>query len=608
VNVLKYSLDNYSQINLFSYNSTLDGTPIIYGDTLVNHKTIGKRLQVSQIGTTGSKSYVFDINMNTLSKVFKWDNNTIGYFTNNLDRTYTSYNIGLPDNLFNITIVSWTGTTQICYTSPDYIYAYDKLTHKLMKFKKENYTISLHSTSEQIFDNDYISIDGKIINNTRMKLVDSYTRYAEIDLDTMELVSGYKGVLDTTRPRFQHVYYYKDTYYLLDTDGTIKYYSLKISEPVIPLTFKDKMKIVIGVTISIMISGILFSLCISIVIVILIRVGTKAKHKKQILDIEMRLLESEVLQNMNASPEDRIKRQTVMIPIQDLKFDSRISEGANGVVYKGKWNKTDVAIKRIKATDDVEGFIQECIILNSLRHTNIVLLMGISEDEAENRYIITEFVENGNLASLLYDSKSQLSFKNKIRILKQVCIGMIYLHSLNPPVIHRDLKPQNILLDKSMDVKICDFGVSKYCDNTVITGVQYGTIEYTCPEILQIDYNDDTSIVCYDQMCDVYSFAIIMWELFFKTKPYHPFNNKKTYRINLVTMGNRVLQGMRPEIPFSFDNDQEMLQWYNLSHKNSNDFNADSIRAYFDICKDCWNGDPHRRPNFNTIYDRLTEL
>jgi tRNA A-37 threonylcarbamoyl transferase component Bud32/preprotein translocase subunit YajC len=553
-----------------------------------------------------SNNYIFQncIVSNYELVPMKLDKNTIKLISFN-SRNLTSCsmnNLGDTNNLYNVTIVATTApaTLEVVYYNSQYFYTYDNKQKRLLQFDK--YSNLEHPIATAPMS---LSTKSKIVQYNNSKAIvlkgdneesASNGEYYQVDLlkMTIQETNTIPNMMGDVRQMFWH----NNILYMINTEGTVNRYQYYTrNRPYRPLI----TTLIVFVTI-VCIIGVL-------VLIILGFIRSMYRRNRKQKEIEMRLLETEVPFDPNAA-ENEFKKKTIVIPIEELKFGSRLSEGANGVVYKGKWRKINVAIKRIKATDDIDGFIQECAILNHLRHMNVVLFLGISQDNASNRYIVTEFVENSSIDTLIYNDKLQrnqiLSFSDKLRILSQVCQGMIYLHSMQPPIIHRDLKPQNILLTKTLDAKICDFGVSKYCESSIMTGIQYGTFEYSCPEILMIEYEDESAN--YTEKCDVYSFGIIMWELFFMVKPYFPLKKNTKQRVNLLALGQRVVKGTRPEIPFELDDEPEMEKWFNMSHKQHSEFNADTVRKYIEICKDCWSGVPETRPSFDTLYDRISEL
>eukprot|EP01128_Nolandella_sp_AFSM9_P012728 TRINITY_DN955_c0_g1_i3.p1 TRINITY_DN955_c0_g1~~TRINITY_DN955_c0_g1_i3.p1 ORF type:complete len:176 (+),score=23.58 TRINITY_DN955_c0_g1_i3:69-530(+) len=115
-------------------------------------------------------------------------------------------------------------------------------------------------------------------------------------------------------------------------------------------------------------------------------------------------------------------------------------------------------------------------------------------------------------------SVSSLISCNPLPHCDQLCVhlaakGMLYLHDLSPPVIHRDLKTQNLLVDEYWRAKLCDFGLSR--EKASETMSRLGTIQYSAPEVLRGER--------YTEKADVYSYAILIWEMFTEEIPYEGF-------------------------------------------------------------------------------------
>jgi len=228
-----------------------------------------------------------------------------------------------------------------------------------------------------------------------------------------------------------------------------------------------------------------------------------------------------------------------------------------------------VAIKRIPANcireNDTRDFMKEAFILRQLRHPNVLQVLGASMDPP---CIVTEYMPRGNLFQLIHDTSIDLPWSVVRKIALDICKGMCYLHGCTPPLIHRDLKPHNLLVDENWRVKVCDFGLSKFVDTKhVMTAC--GTPAYAAPEVLR---NSD-----YSMSADVYSFGIVLWELVTRDILYP---NLPPFQI-IFAVGT---QKSRPLIP-------------NHLHK--------SIVL---LIQECWDEDPNRRPTFLAITDRLTEL
>eukprot|EP01121_Diplochlamys_sp_Union-15-3_P006024 TRINITY_DN1644_c0_g1_i10.p1 TRINITY_DN1644_c0_g1~~TRINITY_DN1644_c0_g1_i10.p1 ORF type:complete len:173 (+),score=18.36 TRINITY_DN1644_c0_g1_i10:336-854(+) len=156
-----------------------------------------------------------------------------------------------------------------------------------------------------------------------------------------------------------------------------------------------------------------------------------------------------------------------------------------GMVYFALWNEsTEVAIKRIIAPADfldaltLQEFQTEISTLRQLRHPHIVQYMGASRSPEGDIYLVTEYIPNGSLADKL-EEQQDLPVPTIFTILTGVAAGMSYLHSRHPPLIHRDLKPQNLLVvGDFVSVKIADFGSSLLMTNDSLKNLTTaGTVE-----------------------------------------------------------------------------------------------------------------------------------
>ena len=153
------------------------------------------------------------------------------------------------------------------------------------------------------------------------------------------------------------------------------------------------------------------------------------------------------------------------ISMEDLEFGEQIGQGGFSVIHKGLLNGTPVAIKKIfdpKMTDDLLAEIQNEIVMQAiLRHPNIALLLGVMP-KIPNIVIVFEHVEQGSLYTLLHMKKQQVDLDLRARIKIALASARVfqYLHALG--IVHRDIKSHNILIDKNLEVKVCDFGLARF--------------------------------------------------------------------------------------------------------------------------------------------------
>eukprot|EP00261_Vitis_vinifera_P040066 XP_019081309.1 PREDICTED: probable serine/threonine-protein kinase DDB_G0267686 isoform X2 [Vitis vinifera] len=157
---------------------------------------------------------------------------------------------------------------------------------------------------------------------------------------------------------------------------------------------------------------------------------------------------------------------------EDLHFGEEIGRGSYAAVYHGIWNGSDVAIKVYFGNEYSEGTLQdykkEIDIMRRLRHPNVLLFMGAVYSQ-ERLAIVTELLPRGSLFRVLHKSNQVLDIRRRLRMALDVARGMNYLHHRNPPIVHRDLKSSNLLVDKNWNVKVGDFGLSKLKHTTFLT-------------------------------------------------------------------------------------------------------------------------------------------
>nr|XP_011465570.1 PREDICTED: serine/threonine-protein kinase CDL1-like isoform X2 [Fragaria vesca subsp. vesca] len=221
-----------------------------------------------------------------------------------------------------------------------------------------------------------------------------------------------------------------------------------------------------------------------------------------------------------------------------------IGEGGFGRVYKGRLEAGQVvAIKQLNH-DGLQGFqefIVEVLMLSLLHHTNLVTLIGYCTD-GDQRLLVYEYLPRGSLEDHLFDlnpDQEPLSWDTRIKIAVGAARGLEYLHcKANPPVIYRDLKSANILLDDHFNPKLSDFGLAKLGpvgDNTHVSTRVMGTYGYCAPEYAMSGKLTLKS--------DIYSFGVVMLELITGKKAID--STKKQGEQNLVAWSRPFLKDRR---------------------------------------------------------------
>ena len=212
--------------------------------------------------------------------------------------------------------------------------------------------------------------------------------------------------------------------------------------------------------------------------------------------------------------ENRVFYQNNEIPFDQLQYDRKLSEGGYGIVYRGRWKYTTVAIKEIKKEiieqDKLEEFRNECAVMEVIRHPNIVLFLGACT-KAPNLCIVLEYCSRGSLWSLLHDGHIKMSWEYRKKFALDIAKGVYYLHTNKQPILHRDLKSLNVLLDHALNCKLADFGWTRVKAKVMTSKI--GTYQWMAPEVIN-GYK-------YTEKADVFSFGIILWELATRKPPYY---------------------------------------------------------------------------------------
>ena len=233
-------------------------------------------------------------------------------------------------------------------------------------------------------------------------------------------------------------------------------------------------------------------------------------------------LESEInkLKNMKGSINSKQLLQFVnIISYSSLGLGKKIGQGGFSEIYESQWLGVPVAVKVIfdpKITEELkEEFNNEIEKLFILSHPYIIQLYGITDkDKSQKLAVITELAPKGSLFDYLHKNpktKNNLSLEFKNKISKQLICTMAYIHSRG--FVHRDLKTQNILLDKNLDMKMCDFGLTKLKSELNSGSGQFaGTPCYMAPELFDRKF--------YDEKVDVFAFGTVLWEIYSQKIPY----------------------------------------------------------------------------------------
>ncbi|KAG0522031.1 hypothetical protein BDA96_07G002300 [Sorghum bicolor] len=290
----------------------------------------------------------------------------------------------------------------------------------------------------------------------------------------------------------------------------------------------------------------------------------------------------ETLTQKNASPSNSTNSSTserivdlqqkvgdCEIDLSMLTREDKIASGSSADLYRGTYKGHDVAIKCLRSANlsnpsQVE-FLQEVLILRGVNHENILQFYGACTKHP-NYCIVTEYMPGGNIYDFLHKQNNFLELHKILRFAIDISKGMDYLHQNN--IIHRDLKSANLLLGYDQVVKIADFGVARLGSQEGQMTAETGTYRWMAPEI--INHKP------YDYKADVFSFAIVLWELATSKVPYDNMTPLQ------AALGVR--QGLRLDIPASVH------------------------PRLTKLIRQCWDEDPDLRPTFAEIMIELQDI
>ena len=233
--------------------------------------------------------------------------------------------------------------------------------------------------------------------------------------------------------------------------------------------------------------------------------------------------------------------------INRYEIIAKIGSGGMADVYKAKDHVLNrlVAIKVLKqeySTDAtfVKKFRVEAQSAAGLSHPNIVSVYDVGEDDGVY-FIVMELVQGITLKNYI-DMKGKLDIREALNISVQIASGLSAAHENR--IIHRDIKPQNIIMSRDGKVKVTDFGIAKVADSTTVTTTAAGTVHYISPEQARGGYSDERS--------DIYSLGITMYEM---VTGRVPFEGETNVAVALMHIQSEMVppRKLEPSIPVSFE-------------------------------------------------------
>uniref|UniRef100_A0A0E0GP68 Receptor-like serine/threonine-protein kinase n=1 Tax=Oryza nivara TaxID=4536 RepID=A0A0E0GP68_ORYNI len=277
------------------------------------------------------------------------------------------------------------------------------------------------------------------------------------------------------------------------------------------------------------------------------------------------------------------------------KFKCELGRGGSGIVYKGTLD--DGRVVAVKMLENVrqceEEFQAELRIIGKINHMNLVRIWGFCSENS-HRMLVTEYIENGSLANILFNENILLEWRQRFNIAVGVAKGLAYLHhECLEWVIHCDVKPENILLDGNFEPKIADFGLAKLLNrggsNQNVSRVR-GTIGYIAPEWI--------SSLQITAKVDVYSYGVVLLELVSGKRVLDLATNanEEVHVVlrRLVNMFVNNLSGNEPSWIAEF-----------VDCRLSGQFNYTQVRTMITLAVACLDEERSKRPTMESIVQLL---
>jgi len=255
--------------------------------------------------------------------------------------------------------------------------------------------------------------------------------------------------------------------------------------------------------------------------------------------------------------------------------DKQIGQGGFGAVFSARFRGEIIAAKYLLETASPELCAEtekEVNVMKMFDHPNIVFLIGACTTMPDV-CIVTEFCSHGSLFTCMHQKRLNFDHPSLWRIMRECATGLHVLHCAEPtPVIHRDIKSLNVLLDENWVVKICDFGLSKIMTHqSMMMTKGLGTPHWMAPEVIGSSH--------YGKPSDVYSYGILVWELWHRQIPY---GNMDATQICMGVVQSK--PPLRPPIAKT----------------------VPDLMARFMVW--CWNQEPSQRPTFANIIAQLDKM
>lgn len=273
--------------------------------------------------------------------------------------------------------------------------------------------------------------------------------------------------------------------------------------------------------------------------------------------------------------------------LYDLKILKEISKGHFGVLYKARTREKDiVALKVVKNVDHhaIENSKKELFVYTTIPpHPNILKCYGHAETK-ESLLILFEYLENKDLWEYFFkDRNRKLSPKQIAKYIWQLCDALRFLHYYG--VIHADVKLENILIDDSDNIRVCDFGLAQITNEEYESNYKRGvcgTIGYIAPEVYKDEKNGVTPSI------DSWAVGVVLYELLYRKSPFIDSNKVGTYKNSDGTLNKEELYKLMTKFPsFPRNTDEDLMDLFRRMFHIDPDHRAtlSEIQRHRWVCK-----------------------
>lgn len=265
------------------------------------------------------------------------------------------------------------------------------------------------------------------------------------------------------------------------------------------------------------------------------------------------------------------------IPYHALVVGKKLGSGGFKDCYAGFYKGEPVAIGELRLTHfnqvDLDEIKHEINVLKQLRHENVIRFIGVCT-HPQHLCIITELCAKGDLFDVIRNYKKP-NFSQLVMYMYDIALGVSYLHTRRPSIIHRDLKSMNILISGDDRAKVNDFGLARIRPKAnILMHTHCGTPNWQAPEYW-------SSNPSYTEKVDIYACGLIFWEILSWGEYGYPFQDLTEHALYVAVKDRRV----RPPL-------SKLSQMY--------------PHQLLVLIMDMWEGEPQARPSMNRVVDVLS--